>query len=707
MAIKVYFDNQLIPDNGIMALSQSGELFDSTFKLGATLCREVKLQVSIGYLINEAPKVVKIYDDEDIKFTLYVDNREKVDDMSYSYTLVDSMVKLNTPLSDIFNWDTSTSYTVQTIVDKICDYIGSKHVVIDYIGNLSMNWGWDTQARDFLSYAAEINASFVRIIPNGDIEFVEHKTAPIRHLDVMTCEDFAVGEYHRINRVGYEQGTASIYYPSDQVGFNTVYINQDNVLITDSGGFTRENIIKHIYDKINGFEFYSIKINRCQVEQSAMAGDNLIIKAIKNCKLTTPDGKFITDELGRKILVALEEGLPTIVQINWNYNAHWNGGYELEIDSLQQEETQIIDTTTKKVRKLEITVDRELGKITQKVTEVDTKIDATNKDLTDYKQTVSETYSTIEQTSTSITESVEAMKTTIEGDVEQKYATKASLELYVTEDEAQTNVVSWINASADNIILNTKKLIFGEYPNGQYITVENSYINKQKVGVMFSGTGKISMYPVGEIRLQNRNSENDNFLNEILATSYGDGNNEIKLTNKYSVDLISNELSLLANSDNYQTMISNRNWNNISKYANYFRLVSNSNDNFIELNNNDTDGVRANRIYITNKDATGGNHYIDISNYDLDGKTVKNFIRLRRKSDNSSIEIHNEHTDKNEILLGSSYGVWIANKSCKLWLDNSQNIKLEGPNSVDINSTNYQVHINAPQGVFVNGKKIG
>lgn len=374
MAIKIYFDNKLIPDNGIMALSQSGELFDSTFKLGATLCREVKLQVSIGYLTNEAPKVVKIYDDEDIKFTLYVDNREKVDDMSYSYTLVDSMVKLNTPLSNIFNWDASTSYTVQFIVDKICDYIGSKHIIVDYIGSLSMNWGWDTQARDFLSYAAEINASFVRITPNGDIEFVEHKTAPTRHLDVMTCEDFTVGEYHKINRVGYEQGTASIYYPSDQVDFNTVYINQDNVLITDSGGFTRENIIKHIYDKINGFEFYSITINRCQVEQSAMAGDNLIIKAIKNCKLTTPDGKFITDELGRKILVALEEeGLPTIVQINWNYNARWNGGYELEIDSLQQEETQIVNAMHY-AKSINIKVDRELNIITQNVSNLESQI---------------------------------------------------------------------------------------------------------------------------------------------------------------------------------------------------------------------------------------------------------------------------------------------------------------------------------------------
>ena len=757
MAIKIYFDNDLIPDNGIMALSQSGELFDSTFKLGATLCREVKLQVSIGYLINEAPKVVKIYDDEDIKFTLYVDNREKVDDMSYSYTLVDSMVKLNIPLSNIFNWDTSTSYTVQFIVDKICDYIGSAHVVVDYIGSLSMNWGWDTQARDFLSYAAEINASFVRITPGGDIEFVEHKNATTRHLDVATCEDIAVGEYHQINRVGYEQGTASIYYPSDQVEFNTVYINQDNVLITDSSGFTRENIIKHIYDKIVGFEFYSITINRCQVEQSAIAGDNLIIKVIKNCKLTTPDGKFITDELGRKILVALEEGLPTIVQINWNYNSKWNGGYELEIDSLQQEETQIVDTVAKKVRKLEITVDRELGKITQKVTEVDTKIDATNKDLTDYKQTVTETYSTIEQTSTSISESVEAMKTTIEGDVEKKYATKASLDLYVTETEAKTDVVSWINASADNIILNTKKLIFGEYPNGQYITVENSYINKQKVGVMFSGTGKISMYPVGEIRFQNRNSENTNYLNEILATSYGYGNNEVKLTNKYRDDLISNGLSLLTTSEKYQTKIFNNDWYNSNSKANRILMESNGTENYIELTNyhetklanmlklnNNFNGLHAvhiqnygnnnevlnymvlsgftnkNQIDLINKhDATHSANKIQLqtkdgynksaiwmNNYDVNG-VVKNYISLQNDSDDIKIQIANSFDDKsNYILLSKSNGVYIKNSySCELKMDMSQNITLSGPNGVNITSTNYQVHISAPQGVFINGTK--
>lgn len=760
MAIKVYFDDELIKGDGLMSLSQSGELFDSTFKLGATLCREVNLQLSISHLPkNESPGIVKIYDDNDIKFTLHVDNKEKVDDMSYSYTLVDSMVKLNMPLSNIFNWDTSVAYTVQTIVDKVCDYIGSKHIVVEYIGGLSMNWGWDTSARDFLSYVGEINASFVRINPSGDIEFVEHKNATVRHLDVSTCEDIAVGEYHKIERVGYEQGTASIYQPINQVEFNTVYINPDNVLITDSSGFTRENIIKHIYDKINGFEFYSIKINRCQVDQNAIAGDNLIVKIIEQCKLTTPDGKFITDELGRKIIVALEKGLPTIIQTNWDFNSRWNGGYELEIDSLQQEETQIVDNAVKQVRKLKITVDRELGKITQQVSEVNTKIEKTNSDLDDYKQTVTETYSTKEQTSTSITESVEAMKTTIEGDVEQKYATKASLSIYVTEDEAETNVVSWINASADNIILNTKKLIFGEYPNGQYITVENSYIDKQKVGVLFSGTGKIAMYPVGEIRLQNRNGDDANYLNEILATSYEYGNNEIKLTNKYNVDLIANSLSLLTTSQKYELIIYNNDWNHNSNKSNNIAMKSDATSNVIYLENRDNtklanmikfdtnfngfhsmhfqnygDDAKTrnyislvgltnnNSINLVNKyDGTHVTNSINLQTSDGNGKraiwlqnrdengNIKNYISLQNSSDDVKIQIANEFgARKNFIIMSEKDGVFIKNSySCQLWMDMSQNIKLEGPNGVNINSTNYQVHINAPQGVFVNGNKIG
>ena len=795
MAIKVYFDDELIKGDGLMSLSQSGELFDSTFKLGATLCREVNLQLSISHLPkNESPGIVKIYDDNDIKFTLHVDNKEKVDDMSYSYTLVDSMVKLNMPLSNIFNWDTSVAYTVQTIVDKVCDYIGSKHIVVEYIGGLSMNWGWDTSARDFLSYVGEINASFVRINPSGDIEFVEHKNATVRHLDVATCEDIAVGEYHKIERVGYEQGSASIYQPINQVEFNTVYINPDNVLITDSSGFTREDIINHIYSKINGFEFYSIKINRCQVDQNAIAGDNLIVKIIEQCKLTTPDGKFITDELGRKIIVALEKGLPTIIQTNLDFNARWNGGYELEIDSLQQEETQIVDNTVKQVRKLKITVDRELGKITQQVSEVNNKIEKTNSDLDDYKQTVTETYSTKEQTSTSITESVEAMKTTIEGDVEQKYATKASLSLYVTEDEAKTDVVSWINASADNIILNTKKLIFGEYPNGQYIEVTNFCESNQATGVLFDGTGKIKMTPSGEIRFQNKDKDSNTIWNQIVAFKTNDYNrivlenrdsegsvantvfmdsnwkydsshtntratrlyNNSKVNNYLSnnLDMVTDDtisLVILSNAlgeyrgnslwfkcgDSYayselsnganvgggtfgnklrletiesQTVIKieNFDYNQHSKSANLFSFVSRDDGNNITLRNSNCGNTNnANLLQISSDRSTGENKML-LQNYDDSGSS-RNWLYMKRKSGNTETILYNKHEDlENYIWLSSANGIIIKNSySCSLSMNRSQNIKLEGPNSVDINSTNYQVHINAPQGVFVNGNKIG
>lgn len=83
------------------------------------------------------------------------------------------------------------------------------------------------------------------------------------------------------------------------------------------------------------------------------------------------------------------------------------------------------------------------------------------------------------------------------------YLTDAKLEMYVTKEEATNNVISWINASADNIILNTKKLIFGVYPDGQYIEVSNYYEDEVATGVLFDGTGKIEFTPSGEYRVEN------------------------------------------------------------------------------------------------------------------------------------------------------------------------------------------------------------
>lgn len=267
------------------------------------------------------------------------------------------------------------------------------------------------------------------------------------------------------------------------------------------------------------------------------------------------------------------------------------------------------------------------------------------------------------------------------------------------------------------------------------------------------------MYPVGEIRLQNRNGDDANYLNEILATSYEYGNNEIKLTNKYNVDLIANSLSLLTTSQKYELIIYNNDWNHNSNKSNNIAMKSDATSNVIYLENRDNtklanmikfdtnfngfhsmhfqnygDDAKTrnyislvgltnnNSINLVNKyDGTHVTNSINLQTSDGNGKraiwlqnrdengNIKNYISLQNSSDDVKIQIANEFgARKNFIIMSEKDGVFIKNSySCQLWMDMSQNIKLEGPNGVNINSTNYQVHINAPQGVFVNGNKIG
>lgn len=375
MAIRILFDDKELASEAIMALSQSGQLFDSTFKLGATVCRTVELQVNKDYVNALNPSVVKIYDDDTIKFTLYVDSVEEKDEYSYSYTLTDSMVKLNVELSSIFEWDTSKSYSVQKIADNICDYIGADHVKIDYIGGMAMSWDWDTTARNFLSYVAEINAQFVRITPNGNVEFIKYKKAPTHHLDLLTCEDMTVGEYHKIQRVGYEQGSASIFYPNEEVEYNTVYVNDSNVLITDSGKFTREGIIEHIYQNIAEFEFYSFKTSKCECEQDCLPGDLMDGSIVEEKIMETSDAYALQTSLSENIIALAQKGrsIPFIAQIDWEYNTRWNGGYDCELDTAKQEETSV-DTATQYAKSIKIKVDREMNEISQSVSNLESSV---------------------------------------------------------------------------------------------------------------------------------------------------------------------------------------------------------------------------------------------------------------------------------------------------------------------------------------------
>lgn len=348
--MKIKFDNVEINGNYVMSLSQEGKLFTDTFKLGSTVCRIMDLQISKESNVDTAPNVVTIFDDNNNQiFKGYVDELSENNVKYYNFSLADSMIKLNVSLAEIFDWTVDVDYTVQDIVDKICDYIDSSDVTVDYIDDLVMTWDYDISARDFLGYVAEVMGCFVRINGSGNIQMVSMKSQSKQTINFNTCKDISIGEQHTISRVAFNSGTASYFYPNQEVEGNTLYVNPENVLLTDTGDYSIEDTIEHIYEEINGFNFYPIVSSRCQIDESILPGDIV----------TFSDGT---------------NSYPTIAQIEWNYVGGWKGGYNLEISTEIQEETQVTKLIDR-IKSIKIKVDRELNQILQRVEDTEASIE--------------------------------------------------------------------------------------------------------------------------------------------------------------------------------------------------------------------------------------------------------------------------------------------------------------------------------------------
>lgn len=335
----VYFDGTEMSNDNIFGMHQKAQLFNGSFKLGSTVCREVYLKV-LKSAVSEHPTEVIIKDtDNVVRFTLQVDSVDDTDIDFYEYTLVDKMVNLNV------NYEFDTSSTVQTIFTAICtDLLDCTAPTISYGSDIVVNYSSEFTARDFVSWVAEINGCFARINETGDLELVEFNNLNPFEVDINTCADISIGEYHQIDRVYVELATASYGYPSEN-SYNTVYLNPDNQLISDNGSYTIEGIVQHIYSVIDGFEFYSVKSSRCLIDQNAMAGDPLVF---------TLDGN----------------NYPTITQIDWDFNIEWLGGYDCVIETKKQEETNTINSIDQKLNSIKITVDRQNGSISQQISQL-------------------------------------------------------------------------------------------------------------------------------------------------------------------------------------------------------------------------------------------------------------------------------------------------------------------------------------------------
>ena len=341
----VYFDGTMIPIEGIVAVHQEGSLFTDTFKLGSTVCRTVNMSILKDY-VQSFPQNVTIKDaNNQVKFTLIVYSVDTTNIDFYDFVFVDKMVLLNA------NYDYSgvAVSDAQNILDAICqDVLDCLPPTMEYGGTIPLNYSSDISARDIVSWCAEINGCFARIGPTGMLQFVPFSNSGTsRTIDVNTCADFKLGEHHLIDRVYVELGTGTYYYPESTVN-NTVYLNPNNQLITDSGNYTISDIVEHIQSVIEGFEFYSVTTSKCQIDQDTLPGDMLM---------------FELDE----------DSYPSIAQIDWDFNTRWFGGYSLEIETKIQQETKLKGDSIS--NQIKIIVDRETGTIIQEINQLTDDLD--------------------------------------------------------------------------------------------------------------------------------------------------------------------------------------------------------------------------------------------------------------------------------------------------------------------------------------------
>lgn len=334
MSLMIYFDNQLIDEQYYIGLSETDEMFGDTYKLGATSFNTFVLSVAKEGVITQPTEVKLANNVNDYFAYLKVDNIEEKE-YEYVYTLSDKMADLEFfyDASDIF---VDGKTTLLAIVQDICAKVGLTLQTTNFRGyDKEISWYDNTKtARQYISYVAELNGGHAWV-RNDVLYFTKQKPTLILHtINLENCEEYTIGEKHKITRVVYEMGAVKWEY-GDDTG-NTLYLNNENAFITE------QSEVQAIYNDIKDFEFYSVDIkNVSPINRTLRAGTVYRIR----------DGNNY---------------YPSILQYNLEYVGEWVGNYSLNVNTKRQEETQIIPTKDH-IKNLQITVNRHEGEIESKV----------------------------------------------------------------------------------------------------------------------------------------------------------------------------------------------------------------------------------------------------------------------------------------------------------------------------------------------------
>ena len=308
----IYFNNVLIDNDAVAGLTNDYKIYVDNFYLGGVASNTFKLTCGKQFINNHPSEIV--INDGTTSFHLQVDKITE-DKSFYYYDLVDAMVNFDfqydaKPLIDS-NKNNEIDTHLSDILQDIClqANIECQYVLTttDYV----VNW-WDNRitARDYISMIAEKEGCFARINDNGELDFIPVNSPSKMTISEEYVSELFIGERKEITRVVYDNGVNKWEF-GDDTG-NTLYLNPNNVYILDASD------VEQIYNKINGFTFYSITVSDAPIDSAIRAGDIITFKDVDN------------------------NLYPTIAQYSTSYGGGWIGGYSFDIKTDKQQETNII-----------------------------------------------------------------------------------------------------------------------------------------------------------------------------------------------------------------------------------------------------------------------------------------------------------------------------------------------------------------------------
>lgn len=351
--IEIYFDNVLIDGDAYEDIRTQYTLFNNAFFLGSTASNEFTINVNKSYVSNH-PSEVKIVDDN-TTYYLYVDAIAE-DYWFYNYTLKDALVNLN------FNYDASILIEQKKeneeetyLQDIFEDILTRANIETDYVlknANIVITHYDNTvSARDYIRYIAELEAGFVRILPNGKLDIIPHKMASKLTQDSGEYEELILGERKFVTRVVYDNG-AGLFWSFDINDDNdeedeyidgmTVYLDSSNPFIDSVNGETQ---VEYVFNQIKEFEFWTLDITATQLDTNIRAGDIITFEH---------DGNSYN----------------TIAQYSGGFGGKWVGNYSLKLDSERVEETKIIGQS-EKMKRIQTIVNRDSNRLDIQAQEVD------------------------------------------------------------------------------------------------------------------------------------------------------------------------------------------------------------------------------------------------------------------------------------------------------------------------------------------------